>query len=324
MEARASGKSSTFEKRRTLMAYNLPTIPGDKIDHFRRRLVREVSNMFAWKGLEELNIPVDRMEYNLITMGRLMFFPEPDYAYLILPANATGFNLYNEPTRSRVIAPDNSKTFDFGERTIIYGYTPKPFETASSCVLLDNMLFGESLHTIIEFYARRLALVWQSLDTNLLWQNLPPIISVQNESVRLSIEKLLEDIFAGKPLVVKDDMLKLGNDSVQVGLVDVPIIAKELLDTYQEIYNDFKQMVGIKASAVDKQSGVTETESTSNDQHIRTALDVMLSQRKKFCKVVNKVYGLSIEVDVMKEEKEEDDDGESDDRAGELSEDSDI
>lgn len=306
------------------MAYDLPTIPGDKIDHFRRRLIREVSNMFAWKGLEELNIPVDRMEYNLITTGRLMFFPEPTYGHLILPANATGYNLYNEPTRSRAIAPDGSQTFDFGERTIIYGYTPEPFATASSCVLLDNMLFGESLHTIIEFYARRLALIWASLDTNILWQNLPPIISVANDNVRLSIEKVLSEIYAGKPLIVKDDMLKLGNDSVQVGLVDVPIIAKELLDTYQEVYNDFKQMVGIKASAVDKQSGVTETESTSNDQHIRTALDVMLSQRQKFCKVVKKVYGLTITVDVVKNSEEVQDDGESDDRAGQLSEDSGV
>lgn len=300
------------------MAYDLPTIPGDKIAHFRLRLTREVSNMFAWSGLTELNIPVDRMEYALITQGRLMFFPEETYGYLVLPANATGFNIYSEPTRCRAVAPDGSKTFDFGERSIIYGYTPDPFDTSTSCVLLDNMLFGESLHTIIEFYARRLAMIWSSMDTNLLWQNIPPIISVANENVRLSLEKLLADIYAGKPLIIKDDMLKLGNDSVQVGLVEVPFIAKELMDAYQEVYNDFKTMVGIQASAVDKQSGVSESESSSNDQHVRTALDVMLSQRQKFCDLVNKVYGLSIAVDVVKNEKEDQDDGESDDRAGEL------
>lgn len=161
-------------------------------------------------------------------------------------------------------------------------------------------------------------MIWSSMDTNLLWQNIPPIISVANENVRLSLEKLLADIYAGKPLIIKDDMLKLGNDSVQVGLVEVPFIAKELMDAYQEVYNDFKTMVGIQASAVDKQSGVSESESSSNDQHVRTALDVMLSQRQKFCDLVNKVYGLSIAVDVVKNEKEDQDDGESDDRAGEL------
>lgn len=306
------------------MAYDLPTIPGDKTAHFRQRLTREVSNMFSWQGLKELNIPVDRMEYMLITTGRLMFFPEQTYGYLVLPANATGFNIYEEPTRSRAIAPDGSKTFDFGERTVIYGYTPEPFDPSTSCVLLDNMLFGESLAMIIEFYARRLAMIWASVDTNLLWQNIPPIISVANDNVRLSIEKVLSDIYAGKPLVVKDEMLKLGNDSVQVGLVDVPFIANELMDAYQEVYNDFKTMVGIKASAVDKQSGVTETESSSNEQHVQTALDVMLSQRKKFCDVVNKVYGLSISVDVVKHEEGGADDGKGDDRAGKLPEDSGV
>ena len=306
------------------MAYNLPTIPDDKRDFFRRRLIREVSNFFKWEGLEELNIPVDLMEYNLITLGRLMFFSDDTFGYVMLPANFKGYNMYNEPTLSRAITPQGSDSFGFGEKNIIYFYTPGEVDISTSCVLLDNMLYGESLFRIIEFYSQRMAMAWQTFDTNLLWQNLPAVISVQNESTRLSIEKALDDIWTGRPVLIKDEQLKLSEgDNVQFGLAEAPIILKELMDAYQEIYNDFKATIGISATAVDKQSGVSDVEASSNDQHVRTALEVMYSQRKKFCRLVKKVYGLDINV-TMQGESEVSEDGESDDRASELSEDPDF
>lgn len=288
------------------MAYDLPTVPDDKKNFFRLRLIREVSQLFQWKGLEELGVPVDRIEHDLILHGRLLFFSDDNYGHLLLKGTAHGNNLYNEPIMARPIAQTTEPTtLNFSEKSIIYTYNQKDMvDLSSSCVLLDNMLFGESLLSIIDFYATRMAMTWMSFDTNLLWQNLPPIISVQDPNTRLSIEKALSDIWAGKPVVIKDDSLKFTDETVKVGLVEVKMILKELFDAYQELYNDFKAQVGIQSTAVSKQSGVTESESTSNNQQVRTALQVMLSQRQKFCKLVNQVYGLSLSVDIIQDESE--------------------
>ena len=302
------------------MAYDLPTVPDDKKRFFRLRLIREVSQLFQWNGLEELGIPVDRIEYDLIEHGRLLFFPDDNYGHLLLRGTAHGHNIYNDPITARPIANTTQPTpINFSEKTIIYTYNQKEVvDLSQSCVLLDNMLFGESLIHVIDFYAHRMAMVWMSFDTNLLWQNIPPIISVQSPDTRLSIEKALNDIWSGKPVVIKDEALKFTQDNITVGLADVPMILKELFDAYQELYNDFKAQVGIQSTAVDKQSGVTEAESTSNNQQVRTALQVMLSQRQKFCRLVNKVYGLSLSVDVIKDEGGQED-GESDNRTTEPS-----
>lgn len=304
------------------MAYDLPTVPDDKTNFFRTRLLREVSNFFKWEGLEELGVPVDHIEHELITRGRLMFFSDEDFGYLLLPGSFHGYNIYRERLIGRPVTPTGTD-FSFKEKTIIYNYNQKAItDLTQACVLLDNMRGGESLITIIDFYAVRMAMVWQSFDTNLLWQNLPVIISVENENVRLSIEKLLENVWAGKPLVVKDTMLKLTEDTVRFGVADVNMILKELFDAYQELYNDFKALVGIQSSAVDKQSGVSESETSSNNQHIQTALQVMLSQRQKFCTLVNSIYNLNLSVSYQGEGGQEH--GKSDNRTMQRIEYSDI
>ena len=307
------------------MAYDLPTVPGDKKEFFYKRLLREVSNFFVWKGLEELGIPVDYVERELITRGRMMFFEDDQFGHLILPCSATGRNLYNEPVMARSVATTTEEAIKWGEKKIVYIHNQKMMtDKTNTCLLLDNMYGAESLHEVLDFYATRMGMVWQSFDTNLLWQNLPVIISVQSEPVRLSIEKLLQDVWKGKPAVVKDDMLKISEESVRYGIAEVPIILKELFDAYQELYNDFKAQIGIQATAVDKQSGVSDQESSSNQQHVKTALQVMLSQRQHFCNLANTYYGLNLSVSINEAEEEGGQDGESDNRTSELSEDSNV
>ena len=63
------------------MARKLPVIPDQKVQFFRDKLVREVTNLFKWTGLPE-EIPVDYLEYSLITHGKVMFFYDDELGYL--------------------------------------------------------------------------------------------------------------------------------------------------------------------------------------------------------------------------------------------------
>lgn len=294
------------------MAKSGPTVAGDKEQYFRRRLLREVSNFFKWKGLEELGIPVDVIERDLLEKGRLIFFKDPTFGYLITSGSVTGQNIYSMPTRARPIptvsssvdGEGNPVVFTFNELRVISQYdlqdiekSQEPINHDQVCVILDNMLYGENILEVIKFYSVRFDMIWKSMDTNLLWQNLPPIIVVKDKNLEMSINSVLYDMWGGKPAVLVDPNLSLTKETLQAGIIDIPIKQKELFDAYQELYNDFRAQVGIRATAVDKQSGVTEQESTSNEEQLKTALQVMLSQRQEFCRIVNKIYGLQLSVE---------------------------
>jgi hypothetical protein len=296
------------------MAKSGPTVKGDKKQYFQRRLMREVSNFFKWDGLEDLGIPVDVIERNLLEKGRLIFFKDPTFGYLITTGNITGQNIYSMPTRatpipnvsSSVDGDGNPVIFSFNELRVISQFDLKDMENAGDsinhdqvCVVLDNMLNGENVIDIVDFYCDRFDMIWKSMDTNLLWQNLPPIIAVKDNNLMMTINSVLNDIWSGKPVVVVDSTLSFTKETMQAGIIDIPIKQKELFDAYQELYNDFRAQVGIRATAVDKQSGVTEQESTSNEEQLKTALEVMLSQRQEFCRIVNKIYGLKLSVQAI-------------------------
>ncbi len=285
------------------MAYRLPTLPDDKINFYREKLFREVSNLFIWKNVPN-EIPTDYLERTLIRHGRVMFFYDDEaYGYMALRAGIRGFNIYEQPTHAFAVAPNDQSLPSNYERTIVHKYNEE-IGKEKSCVLINNMYGGESLWKIVDHYAFRLALIQQAFDTNALWQNIPVLISVSDDNVRLSLEKMFSDIFTGKPWIVIDKVLTL-KEAMQAEPITVDFILDKLYDVKNEVYNEFKQTIGIDASAVEKRERVLVDEVTSNEQITETCLEIMLKQRKIACEEIKKVFGLNIAVDYIGSRKKE-------------------
>lgn len=279
------------------MAYKLPIIPDDKIAFYRKRLIREVSNLFKWEGLPD-EIPADYLERTLINNGRIMFFnDEKVYGYMALECAIHGYNLYKHPTRVRAIAPnDQGLPFNF-ERTVVHKYDAN-IDINKSCVLINNMYGGESLKEIIEHYSYRLALVQQAYDTNAVWQNMPVLFTVDDNTVKLSLEKLFSDIFSGVPWVIVDKQLLGKENGTQADPITIPYILDKLADAKNVLYNEFKSTIGIDNMAVDKKERLIVGEVESNKQATETCLEIMLSQREIACFEIKKVFGLDVTVEV--------------------------
>ncbi len=286
------------------MSYRLPTIPDDKINFYREKLFREVSNLFIWENIPN-EIPTDYLERTLVRHGRAMFFYDDSaYGYMALRAGIRGFNIYEQPTHAFAVAPNDQSLPSNYERTIVHNYDEE-IGKENSCVLINNMYGGESLWKIVDHYAYRLALIQQAFDTNALWQNIPVLISVSDDNVRLSLEKMFSDIFTGKPWIVLDKVLTL-KEAMQADPITVDFLLDKLYDVKNEVYNEFKQTIGIDASAVEKRERVLVDEVTSNEQITETCLEIMLKQRKIACEEIKKVFGLNITVDYIgSKEKEE-------------------
>lgn len=292
------------------MAYGLPSIPDNKINFYRKRLSREVSNLFKWEGLPE-EIPEDYLERTLIHNGMVMFFyDESAYGYMALESQIRGFNLYNQPTIAFSVAPNDVGLPTHYERYIVHKYDEK-IGIDKSCVLINNMYKGESLNSIIEHYAYRMALIQQAFDTNALWQNIPVIFSTDSQEVKLSIEKLFSDIVSGKPWVVVDKTLVAKENGLQSETVEIPFLLDKLYDSKNEVYNEFKSTIGLKTPGADKKERLIVDEVNSNKESTETCLEIMLKQRRIACEEINRVFGLDVSVNVHFEE-DEDYEGEED------------
>ena len=300
------------------MARDLPTLPDDKIEFYRRKLWREVSNLFKWEGLPD-EIPVDYLERILVRKGMALFFKDEEaYGYMALECAIKGYNMYRQPTTAHCTAPNDQGKKSYFQRTIIHKYDENvPIEKAA--VLINNMYNHEPLYEIIEHYAYRLTLVQNAFDTNALWQHIPVTWSVNDNNMKLSIEKWFVDMLSGKPLIMMDKTLLAGDNEIIGNVTEVPFLLDKLMDAKNEIYNEFKATIGLNAPGADKKERLVVAEATSNDESKETCLNIMLSQRKIAAEEINSVFGLNVSVDLAySEEMEVEEDGTSDDRTEDL------
>lgn len=294
------------------MAYALPTLPDDKIVFYSERLFREVSNLFIWNGLPD-EIPVDYLERTLVRHGRVMFFYDEEvYGYMALRANVEGYNIYDQPVNAFAVAPNTIQLPHNYTRTIVHKYD-KNIGNDKACVLINNMYMGESLQSIVKHYAYRLALIQQAFDTNALWQNRPVLIPIDDDGLRLSLERLFSKIYSGEPWIIHDKSLLGKNEGLQAQPIEVEFLLDKLFDAKKEVYNEFLQTIGINASPVDKKERLLVDEVNSNDQIIETCVEIMYKQRKIACEEINRVFGLNVSVEYI-EAKEVEESGTGDDR----------
>ncbi len=276
----------------------------DKVNFFREQLFREVSNLFEWEGLPE-GIPADYLEKQLVRGGRVMFFTEPEtFGYMALPCSVMGHNVYQQPLEAMATTPNQEGHKVNRKRKIAYCYTPSlNLDPASMCVVINNMPGGESLIDIVEFWARRMALLIQAFDTNTIWQNAPAIFRVGDKNLKLTIEKMYDEIITGKPFVIVDQAMLGDQGLAQVTDIRQDFYLDKLLDTFNEVRAKFRETVGIQTPGADKAERLLTDEVNSNEQARETALAVMLAQRERACEEIKKLFGLDITVTVRKEEE---------------------
>lgn len=309
----------------------LPQIPESRITFFREQLYRELSHMFIWEGLPQ-SIPHDYLERSLVRTGKVLFFDDELIGLDVLQAEVIGYNRHNLPTTALATVQSTDEISKQIKRTIKRqsdsDIAIDEFDPTTDGVLIYNMEGGQSVREIVDHFAYRLALAQIAFDTNLLWQNRPYIFPVDSNDSRLSLEKLFQDISSGRPFIPVDKKLFQFNPDGTVGVkMEVPFIGKELMDTRNEIMMKFHETVGITTAGVEKAERATVAETTSNVQHTKTVLQIMLEQRQIASADINAFFGLNTSVNVIgaelmeDQEEGEEDNGTGDSGTGELIED---
>lgn len=294
------------------MAFKSPILEEDKVNYFRQQLYRELACMFEWDGLPQ-TVPEDYLERNLVRYGYVLYYEDEKIGQDVLRCEIIGWNRHELPTDARTFTPN---TID--EKTQITRKVKRLADSKKAIELFDRSKDGvvimnmndtfqyrNSLSSIVEHFAYRLALAQQAFDTNLMWANVPYIFQVADNETKLSIEKLMSDIFTGKPFTIVDKNLFMDNKDRTGVPAGIQYIGKELMDTQNEIMMKFRETVGFNTAGVEKAERVNTLEIKSNDQHTYTVLQIMLKQREIACENINAFFGTNLTVQLAGQDKME-------------------
>jgi hypothetical protein len=103
---------------------------------------------------------------------------------------------------------------------------------------------GQPMGAIVDYFAERLAMAQQAIDTNLLYANMPYIFQTSSDETRLSIERMFASLYTGEPFIITDKSLFQDNKDRAGIPTQIKFIGKELMDMQNEIMMKFREMVG--------------------------------------------------------------------------------
>lgn len=136
-----------------------------------------------------------------------------------------------------------------------------------------------------------------------------------------SLNKLITEIYNGNPYIKGSELFDPEDQIYQIKNEGMAQAFQELKREYQNKISELNNMLGMNSLAVEKSSGVSDTEAKSNRAYTTSNANIYLDARNHPLKKLNKRFGLSLEAsynddvisefsDLAKEEMKEGDSNE--------------
>lgn len=269
-------------------------------------------SVFEWDGMPDqvMRIPKRQPEKQLYETGCFTMFRHEDSGqFFMLPVASMNIqkNAYGEPSQWRAMA--------LGELAAPIGALKLSPDNA---VLFRNNDTYTPSKPYVEELIKQLVNVEYTLRLNINAQKMPWSFRSNNYNI-VSNKNLFRMIYECEPIVYHDDMM---TDELELIKTDAPVIMAELNDAYNVYDQRICEFLGIDCVARDKKERLTAEEADANDEKIDSIKKVKLEQRKEGCDLANDLWGIDLSVKLadytkdqsdskMKEDSEEDKDGES-------------
>lgn len=206
-------------------------------DYFVRALFQRTTTVFEWElpGSWDGNVK-DFFLYCLFKFGYVAISDFEQFGIGFQPCGLSGYNFYYQPTKAVIANPALDKSLEL--------------EISKECEILKLTPDYIGCWDILEYYARKLALLDEAIDMALINNKFAFFIGAKNKAAGQGIKKMLDLVNKGEPAVVWD--MKILNDPTDK---DVPFqewkrdinekLTTELLTNYQTILTDFDSEIGI-------------------------------------------------------------------------------
>lgn len=241
-------------------------------------------NAFKWEGLPE-GIEERYIERALFDEGKVLFFRDPRMSYMCLPCcQGSGLDVYNEPLRWRAMGLNYNKEY------------PR-----DKCVLIENNKIRSATHDVIVYFVQKMYEASRTMDVNLQTAKMPFVMKCDEKQL-LTYKAIWQKIQANEPAIFATDAISL--DTMDVIPTRVTFMGNDLMDFSRSVESQLLTFLGIDNCPVDKKERLITDEATSNNELISINADLMLEARQRAAEAINKMYGLSVSVDLRHKPKE--------------------
>lgn len=237
-------------------------------------------NRYRWKNLPN-GIESRHIEEFLFNYGQVFFTKDEELGYICLSCYTAGqLNVYGDPLRVNMVGVGFSKMKDIDDGVRVL----------SNDVALPDILQ-------ISHFARKIADVETTTDENIEQQRTPYIIATDKNNI-FSMKKIFEKVKNKKEKAIYVDKQFVEDRNVGISILrtDADYKADKLLDYKASLENELLMYLGIN-TAHTKEERMLVDEINVNNSQIEMNLDLGFKARKLGVELINKKYGLNIEVE---------------------------
>ena len=209
-------------------------------------LMKFASNAISSYRVEGLPKEIDSrwLALKLFELGSVAFFYDSDadeYACMQYSCLDT-YDCYVNPTKIRVWNPCTGYQRELGKGEFV--------------IIWDNMLRINMYNAYVKL-AYRLWRIDGTIDTNCVAQKTPVIVQC-SENERLTFKNLIASVDADNPYISVGDNLSLKD--IKPLKLDAPLVAPQLLEVQQTLYNRGNALLGITSVIVQKKERMVKSE----------------------------------------------------------------
>ena len=247
---------------------------------YRDRLTDIALSCVKWKNLPE-EIDARFLEWCLFYDGMAIFFKdditEKFVCIQVMPSGQ--FNMYRIPKERTAYAVNGYQNSDLNEK--------------NSVIIYNNLLRKPSVQDI-EIYAKKLTNIDLTLNVNVNAQK-TPIAIICDETQRLTFQQLYQNYAGNMPFIFGDKGLNL--DNVKSINTQADYKGEELNKLKTDIWNEALTYLGVSNVQYQKKERINTEEINRSMGGAFASRRSRIKARQNAVEEINKMFGLSIEVD---------------------------
>ena len=247
---------------------------------YRDRLTDIALSCVKWKNLPE-EIDPRFLEWCLFYDGMAIFFKDDiSEKFVCIQVMPSGqFNMYRIPKERTAYAVNGYQNSDLNEH--------------NSVIIYNNLLRKPSVQDI-EIYAKKLTNIDLTLNVNVNAQK-TPIAIICDETQRLTFQQLYQNYAGNMPFIFGDKGLNL--DNVKSINTQADYKGEELNKLKTDIWNEALTYLGVSNVQYQKKERINTEEINRSMGGAFASRRSRIKARQNAVEEINKMFGLSIEVD---------------------------
>lgn len=252
------------------------------VRYFKRYLYQEAASTIKATIPDTWNH--DYMMYTLLARGYIAVVNTDRFGVICQSCGLSGFDIYYAPTHALISNP------------LLKGILQPRIHVQCEVLKLTPDYLG--IDDLITYYANKLALAGETVDTNLLNTKLAYIFTAGNKAAAASFKMLYDDIASGKPAVVVDKNLTRDDGTLSIEMFNQQLsntyIAGDVLEDMRKIKQQFDTEIGIPNANTEKKERLVTDEVNSNNVETRAKLDLWLESLNEGAEKTRKMFGIDL------------------------------